>query len=528
LLHAGALWRDEAAGVQLATLPGLSEMWRMLTHDSFPVLFPLVVRIWAAIGLGGSDLHLRWLGFAVGLTMLASFWVAARLMGRGVPIISLALFALNLTCIRSGDSLRAYGLGCALIVVTLALVWKFTQKRTPANGLLAAVAAILSVQCLYQNAFLVLAICGGACIFCYSQERWRTCFWILGIGTAAALSLVPYLGPIARAQNWWMLEKTGFHPDLLWANASQAMAFPSEGFDLIWMLLLMLAVGYGVVVLGLGAKTSVIREQRDLAMVVLVALVAGLVGFGFFLRIALLPTQPWYYLPIMAFVAACLDAIGARCDWRMRAGLIVFAVITAVVGYAVARPAMSCRQTNMDVVAAQLAKEASPKDLILVHPWYCGISFQRYYHGETAWTTLPPLEDHLTHRYDLLKVKMQMDDPIQPVLDKIASTLESGNRVWVVGKLPGDGQPPSEIHPAPDNPWSWCDEPYSSIWGARTAYFLLTHSIQNSDVVIPSADCVSPYENLPVLVFSSLQVSPPDTVPSTKVPSREQQREQQH
>ncbi len=237
----------------------------------------------------------------------------------------------------------------------------------------------------------------------------------------------------------------------------------------------------------------------------------------------MLPTQPWYYLPIMAFVAVCLDAIASRCDWRLRVGLIIFAAITAVAGYAMARPGIIRRQTNVDIVARKLEKEASPKDLILVHPWYCGISFQRNYHGATEWTTLPPLKDHLTHRYDLLKEMMQMDDPIHPVLEKIATTLESGNRVWVVGKMGGDGQPPPDIHPAPDNPWGWNDEPYSSAWGAKTAYFLTMHSTQKTEVAIPPTGSVSPYEDLPVVMFSSSESSSPGKVPLTKAPGVEPQ-----
>jgi len=54
--HAGALWRDEAGGVQLAMLPAFSETWRMLAHEGAPVFFPTLVRVWLALGLGASDM----------------------------------------------------------------------------------------------------------------------------------------------------------------------------------------------------------------------------------------------------------------------------------------------------------------------------------------------------------------------------------------------------------------------------------------------------------------------------------------
>lgn len=518
--HAGGLWRDEAAGVQLATLPSLSEVWRMLTHDSFPALLPLVLRLWAAIGLGGTDLHLRFLGLLVGLATLATIWGAARLMGRGAPTAALALLALNPICIRAGDTLRAYGLGSALIVLTMALAWRFAQKPTSARGILAAAAAILSVQCLYQNAFLVLGICVGGCALCYSQERWRDFFWNLGIGIVAAISLVPYLQPIARSQQWWIVEKVGFQPEVLWGNASQAMAFPGKGFDLVWIFLLVLGLGYAVVVLILGAKSGVIREQRDLILFSGAALVTGLIGFFFFIRLALLPTQPWYYLPILTFAAVCLDTIVARCGWRIRAGLIAFAVIVLAAGFPMAMPAVRLRQTNVDLIAAKLAKEASPNDMILVHPWYCGVSFQRYYRGQTPWTTLPPLDDHSIHRYDQLKMKMQMEDPIQPVLKQAAATLEAGNRVWIVGKLAEDNESQPEIHPAPDNSWGWNDEPYSQAWAAMAARFLLIPSVEKTDATPRIAGGVNPYEDLPVTIINPKHESSRDNGSSRPTPPR--------
>src|SRR5262245_27084322 len=75
LTHAGALWRDEAGGVQLATLSDFGETWRMLAHDSFPILFPALVRTWSALGLGASDFHLRLLGFVIGLGVLGALWL---------------------------------------------------------------------------------------------------------------------------------------------------------------------------------------------------------------------------------------------------------------------------------------------------------------------------------------------------------------------------------------------------------------------------------------------------------------------
>ena len=73
LLHAGGLWRDEAAAVGFATLPTLREVASSFQHEAFPLLFPLAVRGWAAVW-GDRYLALRAFGAAVGLALAAALW----------------------------------------------------------------------------------------------------------------------------------------------------------------------------------------------------------------------------------------------------------------------------------------------------------------------------------------------------------------------------------------------------------------------------------------------------------------------
>jgi hypothetical protein len=159
-------------------------------------------------------------------------------------------------------------------------------------------------------------------------------------------------------------------------------------------------------------------------------------------------------------------------------------------------PAVKCRETNVDLVAARLSAEVGANDYVIVHPWYCGVTFNRYYKGAAPWTTLPPLEDYALERYDLLKAKMETKDPIAPVIDRITSTLQSGNRIWLVGNIPFTEEPVPEIRPAPNNPWGWSDVPYSFYWGVQVTQFLSAHSQRSGVVMPPSTNCVNPVENL--------------------------------
>src|ERR1700675_2794196 len=151
LLSAGGLWRDEAGLVHLSLLPSVSDVWQNLPHDSFPILMPLVVRAWSAAGLGNADLGLRVLGLVIGLFLLVAFWFASWTMRNGAPLLAVTLAGLNVTIIRAGDSLRAYGLGSALAIFALAVIWRLASRPSLTVFSCAVAAAVLSVQALYQN-----------------------------------------------------------------------------------------------------------------------------------------------------------------------------------------------------------------------------------------------------------------------------------------------------------------------------------------------------------------------------------------
>src|SRR5213594_5075365 len=150
LLNAGGLWRDEVVLVHLSLLPSVSEVWQNLPHDSCPILMHLAVREWsAAASLGNTDPFLRVLGLYVGLFLLLAFWFASWTMRKAAPLLAVTLAGLNVTIIRAGDSLRGYGLGSALGVITLAVIWRLACRPSLAVFSYAVAVAVLSVQSLY-------------------------------------------------------------------------------------------------------------------------------------------------------------------------------------------------------------------------------------------------------------------------------------------------------------------------------------------------------------------------------------------
>jgi hypothetical protein len=308
---------------------------------------------------------------------------------------------------------------------------------------------------------------------------------------------------------WSVLSQTGFLPAVVWRNLSDALAIAMPWTKWLWISLTALAVSR------LRGNREPANANPDAAVVLyaVTALIAGIVTFFIYLRLAALPTRVWYYLPLMTLAAVCIDAALANCAPRFQPGRWLLAGLTVAIPFASAWTAIQYRQTDIDLIATTLLDEAGPDDLILVHPWYCGITFERYFRGATPWTTIPDIADHRFHRYDLFKLKMQTQDPLAPVLARVAATLESGHRVWVVGWVPVSKSPPRDLGPAPNKQYGWLEEPYTQEWGEQIGYFIATHaaraetiSAETIPIQLPSG--INPLEDLPLVMVTGWRVPP--------------------
>ena len=201
LCHAGPLWRDEIGTIDFAAMPTLSDIRHNLQYDNFPPLFVGLARVWTLAGLT-ADLDYRLLGFLIGLGTLGVFWFGARRCGAGVPLLVLALYAANPLAVSVGDAMRPYGLGYTLILLALTLTWKFVENPRARAWFWATLAAVLSVQCLYQNAFFVAAFCLAGCAVTVARRQWKTAAQTVGIGMVAALSLLPHWANIVKGRAW--------------------------------------------------------------------------------------------------------------------------------------------------------------------------------------------------------------------------------------------------------------------------------------------------------------------------------------
>lgn len=376
----------------------------------------------------------------------------------------------------------------------------------------------------------------------------RVAWVVVNIGLAAALSLVPYAASLGAARAW--SEVVVYRPDLwqilrvLWATLAPAGA--------AWAALAVLAVAGTALTLAsrrrpgdgrpagtteVGASgpamppaaTPTLGDNPPAAsaapatpaapaapaapavgagvrLFAALALLLGVAAQLLFQEVLGYTPRAWYDLPLLALIAAALEPLAAGlCRPPLaRLARVVLALALAAALLPSELPLLRLRMTNADLIARRLASVAGGDDLVLVSPWYYGVSFNRYYGGPASWMTLPDLPDHQVHRYDLLKARLASPRPIEDALDAVRRTLSGGHRVWVVGQLrfPPPGEAPPVLPPAPGGAAGWHDLPYVESWSMQLGAMLRAHAGSLGRVPVPSPDPVSPLENMTLAVAS--------------------------
>jgi hypothetical protein len=506
MTHAGPLWRDEAGTVNLAMMPSLSSLWSHLCYDSFPVFWPLVLRVWTLVGLGG-DGPLRFLGFLVGVGILGVLWNNARTLGTGVPMFSLVLIGFSPSLLIWGDSLRAWGWGVIWVLLTFGSVWKVVESPSRRNAFCAALAALGAVQSTYYNSVLLFAICVGGAAVALRRGAWKTIGVLLGIGVVAAVSLLPYVGTFRRGAGHYMIVQQSFDLETFWTKISAAFNGAGEIGPFAWVLLLIAAVVVGVLGQFRPVSARISRTQSDLLLFSVTAMVVGAAAYFIFLKVLRFGTQDWYYVALLALGGLTADAIlSAMRVWdagrTFRLAFVIFLAATTLIP---ASDVAEMRMTNSDVVAQRVGASADKLDLIVVNPWFYGISFRRYYPGPTPCVGIPNIADWKIHRYDQVKEVMASDqsEVMREVLARIAETLKSGHRVWLVGgiALVRDGLKPATLSPAPDPNAGWSVDAYLASWSMQVGYFVQSHAEHFDNLPVVVVGPSNPFERVSLVLL---------------------------
>ena len=396
------------------------------------------------------------------------------------------------------------------ILLTVGLFWRLVERPTPWRIAGATLGAVASVQCLMHNPPLLLAIGLGAIAVAIRRGAPRRGVLVVGIGALAAASLLPYWGLLQRARTWDVLVRRPVGVDDLWFKLSDTLGASGWSMAWIWVLLFLLGL---VVCLGRGGAlrfgaSAPQREDRDLRLFAGIALVTGVVGCFGFLKVLSYAGRPWYFEALMGLTAVLLDLTFdtvRQQRWTTMARLTLAALIAAT-SLPLAWQQVRLRQTNVDLVAGKLGRTAGEGDVIVVTPWYRGVSFERYYRGSAAWMTLPPIDFHRFHRFDLVQAQMALvnqDQVLAPVFNKIDEALRGGHRVWVVGTLESSTAQEAATTQtgAPAEKQAAQLLARTAEWSMNVGSHIRARARRTEPVRIQSGGPVNPLEDLPLTLF---------------------------
>ncbi len=528
-MNAGPLWRDETAGLNLAHMPSLRDIWQNLHFDSFPLLWPLLVRGSGTLGLADSDMGIRILGLGIGLFFLTSLWLCQRWIGGRAPILSIALVGDLPAFIFIVGANRAYGLASCLLVIGFGTIWRILECPTKSRILGASFICLLFAQCVYYDLIFLGAMLGAGVLVAIRRRQWKIVWTMAGIGFVAGASSLIYLPVVRRVPEHVQFWRSPFFgAATLWnglgdALAARSSANPHGGNGpQIWIWIGLLLVGTIVAVIMQRPrmcqtpKPEVVSkstnwERSDLALFCVTSVMLGIIGyFGFLLKLKYF-VQPWYYVEILILCSISLDGI-LTANWpALRPwGLlrIAFLVMMMMLNAGPAWAEAHTRRSNLDMVAAFLSHNASAEDLIVVQEDGNGITFNRYYRGQAQWLTVPPIESHEVYRIDLALAEMNQPETMTPVLYAITNTLTSGHDVWVVGSIPmvrsRDAPPgPTPLPPLPSEmPTRWWVGSYIYWWNQQVTTLLLDHAQQAKAETIAAPGPVNHLEDVSVVRFT--------------------------
>ena len=524
-INAGPLWRDETNTANVAQMPTLRELWNSLPCESFPPMWPLLLRAGGTLGLAGGDIGIRLFGLYVGFFALGSFWLCARWLGSRAPILSIGLLGALPAFVFIVGANRAYGLACGLLLLTFGAVWRMVIMPSRGRILSAGIVCLLFAQCVYYDVVFLAAILAGGALVALRRRLWKVLTALIGIGALSACSLMPYLRIVFPSTSFAsMIQNPNFSFSTIWYKLGDAVTARSSGEfgrngPEVWLWIALLLGGIIAALLAQRVRPAASESnatpasntpnRRDLALYCMTSAALGTAGFLVFLFWLRYFTQAWYYVELFCLCAIAFDGfLGATWPALRPCGLLRIGFMLALMAWT-ARPGWEeahTRRTNVDLIAALLEKDASAQDFIVVQTAWEGITFNRYYHGAAPWVTVPPVNSHLVHRNDLVHEKINQPEPMAPILRDMTNALANGHNVWVLGNITNVRPAPPKLGEASE--WLGTCLIY---WTAQVSSTLLDHAVTGQVIKIPTGGPVCWLEDLQLSRFTGYQPGNPPT-----------------
>ena len=458
----GGLWRDEALFLAIVRFPSWQAVLDFLrTSESHPPLFYAMMRVWLGLAGDTNASALALVAILGGLVVPLMYWVGLQLYSRRVGLCAAAVAAFSPALIEQSTAVRPYSL---LPLLVLASSYELTKALHSGNRKAWVLYIVFATAMLYTHNWTWLVGLGQfVAVALWGLRDVRRRRGRLIEASAAALIIVALYSP--WLSTLFDQASAEGHAPLVIHTIGQAIALLGA-FVLFGLQSTILsavgkpnAVWFGItVVVSVMAALVVMRapffrqrsavldpRARDEGVSKLASRVLLTISLTAFGAAVLLSTRSMLVLPwCIAMLApgvllAAVAWVMAVWDRSRDAGttgqsaLVAAVVVMIVGGYGAGiRHLMVTDRSNAREVAAAIAKQAAPSDLIIIAPQWLAPSFNSYFTGSNQQIDYPSLRREQTVSFSGLTSRMASPEVFAHTQRLIGETRRAKRRVWLI------------------------------------------------------------------------------------------------
>lgn len=401
-LTAESLWYDEAYSVWSSAMDIASPRTLWAWQIEFPLYYWLL-HFWMRL-FGQGEFAVRAFGALASAASIAPmYYLAKRLFGLPTGEIAAFLLAVNPYHVWYAQDVRMYPWALLFVIASLLAFWRMMQGAgwgwrlayVLATGLTFHLHYYIGWLVLAENAYVLAALLAGTPAACWPRLR----LWLitqLGVAVFAAPAAAVFLTKAVTLNQWdWLAQRYGA-PGVrdviaLFESYTVGTLFPAPSLAR-WAAL---ALYGGLAAWGVWRAWGQARRReapRGALGFTLLALIVPLGGcFALGQRYSVWVTRYLIlFLPLYLILAAqgvASLAPGAPPSWRRAASKMLafrgaaLALLAIVSGYALWAMYTMPQKEDWRGVAAYLAAQVAPDDLIVLLDEECRVPFDYYFGG---------------------------------------------------------------------------------------------------------------------------------------------------
>ena len=431
------VWADEGQFLQVLRLPTTGAMIEFLRfHESHPPLFYLLMRAWQAV-FGPAEMMARIPPILIGVVLVpTTYWMGSRMFGRRAGMIAAVLTAASTTLVMFSATVRPYSLTPLLCLASCYALWRgLAVGGVKPWG--AYVGVTLALLFSHNWGWLVLAgqwVASGAWFLAHGRRMPGAAIrqWVLS-QLAVAVGYAPWL-PVLLFQT-----RHAGHGSAPGVTFGYTLDFFLETTTSLpkWGAVAVLTALVGAAFLrrlrGTGAAATALTEDRRRALFIVIGVPLGALPLAFVISTRTNVVLHHCIVTLAPCVVLAMSYGIARLSPPRRRLLPVLATAGLAALYLVEAFVLSRQiRSNVRELAATIAQQAHPDDLIVIAPGWFAPVFNYYYRGANPQIQFPAEDDRGPTRFDDSWLRMADPSTMARIRQRLLRAHAERRRIWLV------------------------------------------------------------------------------------------------